>query len=253
MALITSPCAACLLSQRPIDPAHRPRVFQPLERLRSLSGPRLRPGSCTRRSSWPTRSGSERRRAARQPGIRVGLIEGHLGPEWTSRPPAARAGGRGGRPGGTRRHPSSARAVARPGGGRLPYAGGGGDHLGARALVASACQADLGRPHAFLGPAPSPCNRGRIIGSRSSSPVRVRHDGSPRRARGRPRPTSRRPGCPPSAPPTAVEVDNPALNDVGDPYVLPVPAGVDGMTDPATPCTGRPTGRPTCRPRSPPT
>jgi len=27
----------------------------------------------------------------------------------------------------------------------------------------------------------------------------------------------------------AIEVDNPALNDVGDPYVLPVPAGVDGL------------------------
>jgi beta-xylosidase len=30
----------------------------------------------------------------------------------------------------------------------------------------------------------------------------------------------------------AVEVDNPLLNDVGDPYVQPVPAGVDGMTTP---------------------
>jgi len=30
----------------------------------------------------------------------------------------------------------------------------------------------------------------------------------------------------------AIEVDNPALNDVGDPYVLPVPAGVDGLKKP---------------------
>ncbi len=30
----------------------------------------------------------------------------------------------------------------------------------------------------------------------------------------------------------AVEVNNPALNDVGDPYVLPIPAGVDGIRKP---------------------
>lgn len=33
-------------------------------------------------------------------------------------------------------------------------------------------------------------------------------------------------------PPMPVEVQNPALNDIGDPYVLPVPAGVDGMPTP---------------------
>jgi beta-xylosidase len=30
----------------------------------------------------------------------------------------------------------------------------------------------------------------------------------------------------------AVEVDNPTLNDVGDPYVLPVPSGTDGLRSP---------------------
>jgi beta-xylosidase len=31
---------------------------------------------------------------------------------------------------------------------------------------------------------------------------------------------------------SAVEINNPALNDIGDPYILPVPAGVDGMQGP---------------------
>jgi beta-xylosidase len=55
----------------------------------------------------------------------------------------------------------------------------------------------------------------------------------------RPRPRSVSPtahlpvaGLPTLGPARAVEVDNPALNDVGDPYVLPVPSGVDGMSQP---------------------
>ena len=39
-------------------------------------------------------------------------------------------------------------------------------------------------------------------------------------------------GLPAIGPADAIEVDNPALNDIGDPYVLPVPAGVDGDQGP---------------------
>ena len=39
-------------------------------------------------------------------------------------------------------------------------------------------------------------------------------------------------GLPTLGPARAVEVDDPTLNDVGDPYVLPVPAGVDGLSQP---------------------
>jgi hypothetical protein len=56
---------------------------------------------------------------------------------------------------------------------------------------------------------------------------------------GTPRMTSRSPtahlpaaGLPTLGIASAVEVDNPALNDVGDPYVLPVAAGVDGNRGP---------------------
>jgi beta-xylosidase len=35
-------------------------------------------------------------------------------------------------------------------------------------------------------------------------------------------------GLPTFGPPTAVEVNNPALNDIGDPYILPIAAGIDG-------------------------
>ena len=47
-------------------------------------------------------------------------------------------------------------------------------------------------------------------------------------------PTQRLPaaGLPTLGSSMAVEVDNPALNDIGDPYVLPVPAGVDGLSAP---------------------
>jgi beta-xylosidase len=73
---------------------------------------------------------------------------------------------------------------------------------------------------------------GSVVGLSLAQTGSGRHVGTPRV--GSVSPTAHPPtaGLPTLGAARAVEVHNRALNDVGDPYILPVPAGVDGMTQP---------------------
>jgi len=73
---------------------------------------------------------------------------------------------------------------------------------------------------------------GAVIGVSLHQSGPGRHVGKPLVSSGSPTALLPAAGLPTLGAARAVEVNNPALNDVGDPYVLPVPGGVDGNAGP---------------------